>query len=344
MQNKTEPATPRRLRRARAEGDVPVSAALIAAAGLGAFTLLLPSAAVAARATFAQLLARATASQPFEPTPSTILTPVLELSAPLVGVIAAAALASGLVQTGASFSPRAFALDLRRLNPLQRSEGSVARGALAGARVLIGAGLVLAATFVVVTDGARALPAALGDAERGLALAAAWCSRLLLVSALGLFALALLDAWRARLRWVARHRMTREEVERERRESEGDPELKRLRRRVYSEWLSGGELGDVARASLVVLGTPRFATALCYEGASGEPPRVLLQAPGARGPALVVAAYGFRVPLWEDAALAQRLAAIKPGDPIPSDCFAAVADALVRAGAVGLRAGSAPSS
>jgi flagellar biosynthesis protein FlhB len=334
MKQKTEAPTPRRLRKARAEGDHAVSQPLVAALGLALLAALIPGAGRAV-ASELQTLLRRVLLEPTPPPALELLRPAIALSLPLLGVAAAAALASGLLQTGGGLSLKPLRWDWQRLNPARRFEelGSGA-GVFAALRLLVGVALLGGLTFVVVKDAASALPGALGDASSAARLCAALCSRLLGLGAALLLALGVLDWLAVRARWLARHRMSHEEVARERRENEGDPELKRLRQRAYREWLSGGELGDAGRATLIIVGPPRWATALIYDPRSDGAPRVLLQAPGALGRALLVAAYGFRVPIWHDPELALRLAGVAAGDAIPGDCFTAVANALIASNAV----------
>jgi flagellar biosynthesis protein FlhB len=334
MNAKTEAPTPRRLRKARAQGDHAISPPLIAALTLGAAAVLLPSAGRAVASELEGLLRRVLQG-PVPPSAEELLRPALSLSLPLLGVAAAAALASGLLQTGGAFSLEPLRWDWQRLNPFRRlSELGSGGGAFAALHALLAVVGLGALSYVLVIDAARDLPAAMGDVSSAARLCAALASRLLAFAALLLLALGGLDLLAARRRWLERNRMTREEVARERRENDGDPEIKRLRQRAYREWLTGGELGEAARATLIVVGTPRWATALSYDPGSDAPPRVLIQAPGALGRALVVAAYGFRVPIWEDAELAQRLAGVAPGDAIPRDAFSAVANALVSSNSV----------
>jgi flagellar biosynthesis protein FlhB len=329
MRERTEPPTPRRLRKARTQGDHAISQPLIGALALAAAAALLPSAGRAVAAELEALLRRVL--QDARPASvEELLRPALTLSLPLLGVAAAAALASGLLQTGGAFSLEPLRWDWQRLNPFRRLSGlGSGAGLFTALHGLIACLGLSAIGYSIVIDTAADLPAAMGDAGSAARLCAALVSRLLAFGALLLLALGALDWLAARQRWLARNRMTREEVARERRESEGDPEIKRLRQRAHREWLSGGELGEAAQAALIVIGPPRWATALAYDPGSDAPPRVLIQAPGALGRALVIAAQGFRVPIWHDAELAQRLSGVAPGSPIPRDSFSAVANALV---------------
>jgi flagellar biosynthetic protein FlhB len=329
MREKTEAPTPRKLRKARAEGDHAVSQPLVAALGLLLLSLLIPNAGSAVASELAALVRRVL-SESTPPSASELLRPALVLSLPLVGLAAAAALVSGLLQTGGAVSVTPLRWQWQRLSPGRRlAELGSGSGLVTALRVLAGVASLAALGFFVVRDAARELPALIGEAGATARFSAALCRRLLAFGAALLFAFALLDWLWVRGRWLARQRMSREEVARERRENDGDPELKRLRQRVYREWLTGGELGDAARATLIVVGPPRWATALAYDPSADAPPRVLIQAPGALGRALLVAAYGFRVAIWHDPELARRLAGVAAGDAIPRDLFAAVAKALV---------------
>lgn len=335
MREKTEAPTPRRLRKARTQGDHAISQPLIGALALGSAALLLPSAGAAVASTLEALLRRVLRDAT-PPSVQELLGPVLSLSLPLLGVVAAVALVGGLLQTGGALSLEPLRWDWQRLNPFRRlSELGSGGGLFATLHGLVACAGLAALSYVLVTRAAADLPAAMGDASSAARLCAALASRLLGFGAVLLLALGALDWLAARRRWLARHRMTREEVARERRENEGDPEIKQLRQRAYREWLTGGELGDAAGAALIVLGSPRWATALSYDPRSDAPPRVLIQAPGALGRALVVAAYGFRVPIWHDPELAQRLSGVAPGAAIPRDAFTAVANALVASNGVG---------
>lgn len=329
MSEKTEPPSPRRLLKARARGDHALSQPLIGALTLGAAAVLLPSAGRAVAAELDALLRRVL-QDATPPSVEELLRPALSLSLPLLGVAAAAALACGLLQTGGVLSLEPLRWDWQRLNPFRRlselGSGAGLFAALHGLVAVVGLG---ALSYVLVIRAAADLPAVMSDAGNAARLCAALASRLLGLAALLLLALGALDWLAARQRWLARQRMTREEVARERRENDGDPELKQLRQRAYRERLAGGELGDAARAALIVVGPPRWATALSYDPSSEAPPLVLIQAPGALGRALVLAAHGFRVPVWHDPELAQRLSGVAPGEAIPRALFTAVASALV---------------
>jgi flagellar biosynthesis protein FlhB len=123
-------------------------------------------------------------------------------------------------------------------------------------------------------------------------------------------------------------RMTKEEVRREHKETEGDPQHKAARKRLHQEILEHDMVERVKGASLVVVNPTRIAVALRYDAAQDGAPRVV-----ARGERLLAArirevARQAKVPIFHDVPLARALHQLAPGDEIPEALYVAVADLL----------------
>src|SRR4051812_31776423 len=118
MSDKTEQATPKRLIKARTEGDSPISAALSQSVGFIAALSVMGGVVALCTEQTGALLARAL-QHPNEPaSPTTIARVVLGISLPVVAVAAAASSAATLVQTGANVSAKKLTPSLDRLNPI----------------------------------------------------------------------------------------------------------------------------------------------------------------------------------------------------------------------------------
>ena len=133
------------------------------------------------------------------------------------------------------------------------------------------------------------------------------------------------------IRW-RRHRrslmMTRTEVLREHRESEGDPRHKAERRRVHQEVLQHAMLEQVGQADVVVVNPTHLAVALRYDPSRSGAPVVV-----AKGQALVAErikrlAREGRVPVVHDVSLARSLMDLDLGTEIPEALYDAVAEVL----------------
>jgi flagellar biosynthesis protein FlhB len=329
MSDKTEEPTPRRLRKAREEGDAPVSGALSQGVGFLVGTLIVPGAVAAVVASAAALL-RGALLDPLRPLePEEIVVWVLTLSLPLLGAVAIAAGAAAAVQAGGSVALGKLAPQLQRLDPLAGLRGLLGWQRLAGvARTLVAALLVGWLAVDLALERAADLARAAGDATAGAAIAWDACLRLLRIAALVGLALGLLDLLLVRRAWIARLRMSKDEVRREFRETEGDPELKAARHRAHQEMLRGATIAAVRDATVLVVNPTRLATALCWREQQDEAPRVVAQGEGELAQKMVEAARAWGVPIVRDIPVARALRELEVGDEIPEALYEAVAEVL----------------
>jgi flagellar biosynthesis protein FlhB len=328
---KTEEPTPRRLRKARLDGDHPTSPLLVGFGALGGSLAVAPFALEALVRNTREGLIQATRVA-VAPDPTGLVLQVGSLvAAPLVAA-AMGALVFGIAQTGGTLGTKQFALNFGRLSPIGRNGPSF------GARLLslwiglcAGIGICFAAWLSLSGDGAR-LVASVGDGRASLELAARAC-RSLAGWALAVLLLAAVADGVVRYRaWLNRHRMSRDEVRQEQRENGGDPALRRARERIHRELSSGASLREMANASLLVFGAPRWAVALRYDTARDNAPRVVLRAVGARATELHALAISHSVPIEHDTTLARALANVPLDEEVPQKLYAEVAQALRRAG------------
>jgi len=308
------PASPRRLREARARGEVAHAPTLTAAAALGGGALAL---ALTARPAAARLfaLARAAWGPPTAAETATaaqILPTVAAIGLPVAGAVFAAALVAGLAQTRFNFAWGA--LGRRRDEPEPWAATSFAAAA---ALVL----LALAGGRVLVASLARADGWAAAANVTAAALAALAGRAVLVVALAGLGEF----AWR-RAQLLDGLSMSRVEAERERREDEGDPRLRAERRRRQRALARDPLVDEIARARLVVT-AEGVAVALRLDG--GEA-RVAAAAGDDRLRAQRIADVARRLGLAvrADDELAAALAHLPAGATVPPDLQARAQVAL----------------
>ena len=326
-QDKTEQPTPRRLRKAREQGDVPVSAVFSQAIGLLAALALLPAATATAARWVSELLVFALEGRTLQPLE--FASVLLALTLPLV---LAAALVSGavsFVQSGGNLALSRVAPELSRLDPFQGIQGLFSGPRLFGVvRALLGMTLCALLAVLVLRSVAGSLAHTAGQIPAGVALAGEASSRLLWYAAFVGVAVGVIDAAVVRRSWLNRWMMTRDEVRREFRESEGDPELKAARRRAHQEALMTSALAAVKDASVVIVNPTHLATALRYEEEEDGAPRILAQGQGELAHLIVRTAHQFGVPVIQDVPVARALAELEVGDEIPEALYEAVAEIL----------------
>lgn len=139
----------------------------------------------------------------------------------------------------------------------------------------------------------------------------------------------LLDVLYQRWKWKREHRMTKDEVKREYKESEGDPELKRERERVHRQALEYNLLEEVRRADVLLVNPTHLAVALRYDRADEEgAPLVTAKGDDALARRMREIAEAAGVPIIEDVPLARSLYELDLGDEVPPALYDAVAQVL----------------
>jgi len=335
---KTEPASARRLEQAREEGQVPqsreLSAFLVLMAGAGALWVTgswlgqRMGAAVSRGLTFGRAAAFDEAGLPL-----LFLIQswdVLQSLAPLLGVLLVAALAGSFVLGGLNFSTKALGADWTRLDPVKGfgrmfSVHSVAELVKAILKSLLVGGVVV----WVVLHEQDALFALMGQpVERGLRAIASIVLFSTIAIVGGLFLIAAADVPFQLWQYYSRLRMTKEEVRKEMKELEGDPQLKARIRSQQREIARRRMMAAVPKAQVVVTNPTHFAVALAYDEKMPAP-RVVAKGRGAIAQRIREIAQAHGVPLIEAPPLARALYAHTELDQtIPPALFRAVAEVM----------------
>jgi type III secretion protein U len=139
-----------------------------------------------------------------------------------------------------------------------------------------------------------------------------------------------------RTAWMRRLRMSKDEVRREHKDSEGDPMLKQARERAYHDMLAQATIAAVRTATVVVVNPTHLACALRYrqgeEGDEGEGPDdapvVVASGAGELAQQILQAAQQWGIPVVRDVPLARALVELQVGDVIPEALYEAVAEIL----------------
>lgn len=323
---KTEPPSKHKLQRARREGQVAVSRELAASCGLlAAFVTLAAGGgqAVEMLSTLARQCWQGGTTHLWHHALSSLTTLVAR-----VGVVAALVVLVVLgLQCGLRFRLRA---DLGRMHPVRGLKKMFGRQRLADLLLMLGKlGALLGA-------GACAFSWLGGDvlscARTGVETAAAAGASLLLRFAGVLLVVSLttaaLDWWVQRRRHLKKMRMTRREVQDERKEQEGDGQQKSERRRIHRQILAGAGMEGLRRARVVVVNPVHVAVALAYRHDRDQAPRVLVSGSGSAARRIRVAAMRLGVPVVQQIALARALRVVEPGDEIPEHLYQATAEVI----------------
>lgn len=337
--NKTEKASPRRLEKARKEGNFVSTTELVSGAQFIVFAILLLSGfstflsdAVGHTKAFVRLAFSGTDLQregliflfrnQLAPAMGGLLLGGFALSATAIFAQLAAS------KLGVSFNK--VSPDLQRLNPLSRIQelpsqnmSQVLRSALL-LPVFLGAAAWLVSTHIQQFLALPLLPWTQGVAFVGQTL------RDLIERALYLFLfLGLFDWLRQNQKYMKKLKMSKQEVRDEHKEVEGNPQIRAKVRRMQRDMFRRRMMSDVSKASAVIVNPTHFAVAIRYDLASGAAPKIVAKGRNHVARRIRELALASEVPIIENPPLARALfAAAEVGQEIPPHLYKAVAEIL----------------
>lgn len=338
-QERTLPATERRLERAREEGQAARSPELVAAAGLLAACMAWWLGGADWIAGFENLMRAGLQVSHAESLDSTALLrrlgtlsdAALLTVAPLAGIAAVAAVSGSLAVGGWIFSWGALAPKMSRMSPMaaagrifsMQGLGELTK-MLAKAAFLGAAGAWTVWTYRETAGSLSAMDLSAALATLGRMLLSAFGSLVL-----AMLLIAALDVPFQLWRFHKGLRMTLEEVKREARESEGDPQVKGRIRAQQREMARRRMMSEVPKADVIVTNPTHYAVALSYRDGEMRAPQVV--AKGADEVAKKIRELGaaHQVPLLEAPPLARALFKhAEVGDEVPAALYGAVAEVL----------------
>ncbi len=337
MSEKTEQPTPKKIRDARKKGEVAFSKEVNAAVSIVAVfawfvgmsdfyyehlgrMLLLPMEFI---------------DMPFEQAWSVVAKGVvremLVLILPLLGLVALLGGLAGYLQVGPLFTLAPLKPELKKLNPASGIKKIFSLKNLVeflkSVLKIVFLGLLL---WLLIRGG---LDSILKLPRCGLAclpvLIGALMKRIALYYGVAFIVIAAADYAFQKRQYLKKLMMTKEEVKREYKESEGDPMIKSKRRQLHRELMTQNMLQNVRRASVVVTNPTRIAVALIYDGEDTPLPLIAAKGENLLARRIIEIAREEGIPVLENVPLARALHQHGEIDRyIPSDLIEPVAEVL----------------
>lgn len=335
---KTEPASPRRLEQAREEGDVPRSRELasfaLTAVSAGGLWVMGDSIVRAASSFLARCLEfhrynYTSGQDQWNYVTGQFMPLAMTLGGLMLMLVIAALSPLALTRGAISFKP--LSPDISRLFKLQGLTRMFSlEGLMELPRLLIKLFLIAGVGWLLVRyyrgDLIELPQQDLGVAMRDT-LHVAGVAFLCMAAVMML--VAAVDVPLSLWQYARKHRMTKEEVRKEHRESEGDPHVKGRIRNLQRQVAQRRMMADVPKADVIVTNPTHYAVALRYSEKEGGAPRVL--AKGADMVAAKIRELGteHKIPILEAPPLARALYRhTEIGHQIPEALYAAVAEVL----------------
>jgi flagellar biosynthesis protein FlhB len=322
--DKSEAPTPKRLREARLRGQVAKSPLLITGALTGVLGLFLRAIDPASWGVLMGPARQVARGGSFDAAQASLGALVLQsgitVLAPFLSIVVLVAMTMNVAQTGPLYAPKAFEArggSLRFTSP---------EAWISLLKTLLVLAVLLAITVLTVREMLHGLgtltmrPAAFTFTALITVL-----ETLLERCTLAMLGLGIVDLLHRRNTLLASLRMSKEEILREQKSSEGDPEA-RVERQRRGRDLGGDPLDALLTCTLIVWSRERFLAGLAYERDVDEgAPRIAVRGSGQVAVTLRQFAEHQGLYTLEDDALAKRLFGL---DEVPEEAFETIARAL----------------
>jgi flagellar biosynthesis protein FlhB len=336
---KSEPASPARLEKAREEGQVARSRELVTfvmlATGMGALWTMGAmmgghfSSALRNGLQFERASAFDASHMMMQA--GTAVLHALQALMPLLVMMLVAALVAPMMLGGWLFSTKSLAPTFSKMNPVAGIGRMFSTESLAELiKTIVKSLLVGGVAWKVISAEVGDIMALMSEPVHAalphtLKLVAMTCA--LIIGSLLL--VALIDVPYQLWSHHRKLRMSREDLRQEQKENDGDPQVKAQIRRQQQQMAKRRMMAEVPKADIIVTNPTHFAVALKYHDKEMRAPRVV--AKGADLVALRIRAMAeeHKIPILEAAPLTRALYRhTKLGDEVPAALYAAVAEVL----------------
>lgn len=334
----TEKPTPKRVEKARKEGQFPSAKDLVAATQFIVFVAVLGSAAprwltqwkiasrvIVERAFHAEVSATALVSLAWWIGANQLL-PLAKFGALLLLVTLAVQL--GVTRFGFSFSK--LSPSFERLNPASRLKQLPKQNLPALLQACFMLPLAGYAVWFLARDkAAEAFLLPMRGIEEGTAAVAAAMQQLLWRGAALLAVLGFINFFRQQRQYASEMKMSKQQIRDEAKESDGNPQIKRQIRRLQRDLSRRNMMKEVPNATAVIVNPTHFAVAIKYSTDSMAAPSVVAKGKNYLALRIRQRAVENQVPIIENPPLAQALyKSVDVGQEIPAHLYRAVAEIL----------------
>jgi flagellar biosynthetic protein FlhB len=349
---KTEAPTPKRLQKARDDGDVlrsrEFASALVVLAGCAWMAFMGPSMMAACRQLMAASFAFGRADvehfEPFRP----LAEAGWKLAPSMAGLLAFAVVAAIVSQAGLgalTLNLKNLAVKPNKLNPasgLKRifgMQGWIELGKSLLKVVLLGS----MGAWMLWGTAHTSAGLVSSDLNRAISVLGSQFLTLMFVMAGGLVIIAGIDVPVQAIRRLQKLKMSKDDIKDEHKESEGSPEAKAAIRQRQREVLKRSFRQAVAEAHVVLTNPTHFAVALRYDRLSDAVPVLVAKGRGETALAIRELAAELQVPVLEYPTLARAVYyTSKEGQEVRDDLYLAIAAVLAFVFGINTAAGGTP--
>ncbi len=330
-EEKTEQATPRRRQKAREQGQVARSRELISMASMAGVIVFFSVAGHAFLTQIAELtgnlLGLRYGNDPVTAMRATASESV-RIMLPYLGMAFTFAVLAGTMQGGLIYKP--LGMETGRLNPVQGMQRIFSRyGLIEFLKSLFKFTLGGLIFFHIIRESLPVFAVTVAMDIRQIQDVAGGLIAKTVLTAFGIFlVLAVADYLSERWKFERSLKMSREELKREFRETEGDPVIKTRIKSIQRELARRRMMQQIRKATVVITNPTHIAVALRYKKDEMQAPQVIAKGAGLIAERIKELARKYSIPIVEDKPLARALYKLKLDSYIPEALYRAVAKIL----------------
>jgi len=258
------------------------------------------------------------------------LRTVIVLVAPILLAGAVVAALAEFLQVGSLFTMDPLMPKLEKLNPLQGLKNMFSKKtAVELIKNLTKISVAAYVIFGVVRDGMGMVVQTVRQDIPGIMMVMGeMVYRVAFKIGLIFLLFSIFDIWWQRKSYMKDMMMSKDEVKKEYKESEGDPHHKAHRKQMHQEIMEGAQMESVKSADVIVTNPDHVAVALKYDREKDAAPRVLAKGLDSKAEYIKELAKAADIPLLRNVPLAHALLRVDVGQDIPEDLYDAVAEVL----------------
>jgi flagellar biosynthesis protein FlhB len=250
-------------------------------------------------------------------------------AAPLIASFVVA-LVVAFLQVGGMFSLEPLKPQLKKLNPIEGAKNMLKMKTFIelGKNIIKMSTLMLLA-YVTINKFLRPFLLSLTlDVQEGVKVGGLMLAYYLLLVFIVFILIAIIDVFLQRKEHKKEMKMTKDEVKREYKEDEGDPLIKGQRKQLHQEMAMSDVSQQVKSSDVVVTNPTHLAIAIKYDSAEMVAPQIMAKGQRLYAQMIREMAEDYGVPIMRNVPLAWALIELEVGDEVPEEIYQAVAEIL----------------
>lgn len=258
------------------------------------------------------------------------LTSLLVLCIPIAF---GAAIAGGLVeflQVGPLLALNALMPKLEKLNPITGLKNLIGKKQIIElVKSMAKLGVTGWVVFGVVRDAMALVVATIGGTpSMTLTVLGELVSRVVTKVTMLFIGFAIFDVWWQHKSYMKDQMMSKDDIKKEYKQSEGDPHHKAHRKQMHQEIMEGAQMEAVSGADVIVTNPDHVAVALKYDRDRDGAPRVIAKGLDFKAEKIKAIAREADVPMLRNVPLAHALLRTDVNQEVPEELYDAVAEVL----------------